>query len=90
MLADQSDTLADSQIVEHFDQADFDPESVKKYRKDDSAMHEALREAVVNALVHADHPPEPARNKKKLAALGNGVPGPATVRGALADFQGAG
>lgn len=25
------------------------------YRKDDSAVHEALREAVVNALVHADH-----------------------------------
>jgi len=69
MLADQSDTPADLQIVEHFGQADFDPESVKQYRKDDSAMHEALREAVVNALVHADHPPEPARNKKKLAAL---------------------
>ena len=25
------------------------------YRKDDSAVHEALREAVVNALIHADH-----------------------------------
>ncbi|MGH8856651.1 MAG: ATP-binding protein [Polaromonas sp.] len=25
------------------------------YRKDDSPVHEALREAVVNALVHADH-----------------------------------
>ena len=25
------------------------------YRKDDTAVHEALREAVVNALVHADH-----------------------------------
>jgi len=25
------------------------------YRKDDSAVHEALRKAVVNALVHADH-----------------------------------
>ena len=25
------------------------------HRKDDSAVHEALREAVVNALVHADH-----------------------------------
>jgi ATP-dependent DNA helicase RecG len=25
------------------------------YRKDDSTVHEALREAVVNALVHADH-----------------------------------
>lgn len=24
------------------------------YRKDDSAVHEALREAVVSALVHAD------------------------------------
>jgi ATP-dependent DNA helicase RecG len=32
MLADQSDTPADSQIVEHFGQADFDPETVKQYR----------------------------------------------------------
>lgn len=31
MLADQSDTPADSQIVEHFGQADFDPETVKQY-----------------------------------------------------------
>ncbi|MBP6118482.1 MAG: putative DNA binding domain-containing protein [Giesbergeria sp.] len=32
MLADQSDTPADSQIVEHFGQPDFDPETVKQYR----------------------------------------------------------
>ncbi len=32
MLADQSDTPADSQILEHFGQTDFDPETVKQYR----------------------------------------------------------
>ena len=32
MLADQSDTPADSLIVEHFGQPDFDPETVKQYR----------------------------------------------------------
>lgn len=32
MLADQSDTPTDSQIVEHFGQPDFDPETVKQYR----------------------------------------------------------
>ena len=32
MLADQSDTPADSQIVAHFGQPDFDPETVKQYR----------------------------------------------------------
>ena len=32
MLADQSDTPADSQIVEYFGQPDFDPETVKQYR----------------------------------------------------------
>ena len=32
MLADQSDTPADSQIVEHFGQPDFDPETVRQYR----------------------------------------------------------
>lgn len=32
MLADQSDTPADSQILEHFDETDFDPETIKQYR----------------------------------------------------------
>jgi ATP-dependent DNA helicase RecG len=32
MLADQSDTPADSQIVEHFGMPDFDPDTVKQYR----------------------------------------------------------
>ena len=32
MLADQSDTPADSQIVEHFGLPDFDPDTVKQYR----------------------------------------------------------
>jgi ATP-dependent DNA helicase RecG len=32
MKSDQSDTPADSQIVEHFGQPDFDPETVKQYR----------------------------------------------------------
>jgi ATP-dependent DNA helicase RecG len=32
MLADQADTPADAQIVEHFGQADFDPETVRQYR----------------------------------------------------------
>ena len=32
MLADQSDMPADSLIVEHFGQPDFDPETVKQYR----------------------------------------------------------
>lgn len=32
MLADQADTPADAQIVEHFGIRDFDPETVKQYR----------------------------------------------------------
>jgi ATP-dependent DNA helicase RecG len=32
MLADQSDTPADSQILEHFGQPDFDPETMKQFR----------------------------------------------------------
>jgi predicted HTH transcriptional regulator len=32
MLADQADTPADAQIIEHFGPEDFDPETVKQYR----------------------------------------------------------
>lgn len=32
MLADQSDSPADAQVVEHFGVADFDPDTVKQYR----------------------------------------------------------
>ena len=68
MVADADDRPRDSKILEHFGMEDLDPESLSAYlkvpfqlekpdlfRRDETLVHEGLREALVNALIHADY-----------------------------------